>query len=304
MHVPRRIIMNPSRCFTRPDSSSQMEEQTLELRDRECPLFSGSRSAIRFQGKLALGFVLLSILLFASPVQGANFFEKLGLKPGAKSGSLAELTQEQMVGGLREALARGVQHAVTNLGKSDGFLKDAAVKIAVPESLEKVERGLRAAGQGALVDDFVLTMNQAAEKAVPVAASVLADAIRALTLDEARAILTSTNTAATDYFKRTSQTQLQEKFLPIVKQATESAGVTAAYKKMTGKSGGSGALGNLGSLAGSFLNKDALDVDGYVTRKALDGLFLKIAEQEKLLRENPAARSTDLLKQVFGALKK
>jgi hypothetical protein len=140
-------------------------------------------------------------------------------------------------------------------------------------------------------------MNRAAEKAVPEAAAVLSDAVRQMTLADAKAILTSTNTAATDYFRRTSQTNLHARFLPIVKQATEKTGVTAAYKRMMEKT-------SLGGFSASFLSKDAFDIDDYVTRKSLDGLFLKIAEQEKAIRENPAARTTELLQKVFGTVKR
>lgn len=243
----------------------------------------------------------LMVSMLAS-TQAASFLEKLGLKKTGKAGALVELTEEQMVSGLREALAKGVEHAVSQLGKTDGFFKDVAVFIPVPESLQKVERGLRVAGQGALVDDFLLTMNRAAEKAVPAAASVLADSVRSLSIAEAKSILNSTNSAATDYFRRTSETALRERFLPIVKSATETAGVTGAYKKMLGRVEGTGS-GVLGGLAAGLLKKDMLDVDAYVTGKAMEGLFHKIAEQEKALRENPAARGTDLLRKVFGSLK-
>ena len=112
--------------------------------------------------------------------------------------------------------------------------------------------------------------------------------------------LTGSDTAATDFFRRTSQTNLYARFLPIVQTATAQTGVTSAYKNMTAKSG----LGSLGKLGSSLLGQEAVDVDDYITRKALDGLFLKIAEQEKLMRANPAARTTELLQQVFGALKR
>jgi hypothetical protein len=124
-----------------------------------------------------------------------------------------------------------------------------------------------------------------------------------MSVTDARLILTSTNTAATDYFRRTSETNLYAKFLPIVKAATGKAGVTSSYKKMTEAATG-GSLGALGRLGGSLLNKDTLDIDGYVTHRTLDGLFLKIAEQEKLIRQNPAARTSEILQKVFGAISK
>jgi hypothetical protein len=248
-------------------------------------------------------------LAFAPLSHGSDLLDRLGLgnnksaNPPAASGIGGALTQDQMAGGLKEALASGVQHAVANLGKSDGFLKDAQVKIPLPDSLKKVEAVLRAAGQGGLADEFITTMNRAAEQAVPEGAAVLGDAVKQMSLADAETILTSTNTAATEYFRRTSDTKLQARFLPIVKAATEKAGVTGAYKRMTEKAAG-GTSGYLGGLTGGFLNKESLDIDSYVTRHALDGLFVKIAEQEKLIRENPVARTTDLLQKVFGAVGK
>lgn len=248
--------------------------------------------------------ILASILLLASRTQ-AGLFDLLKNQGAAAAGtnaanSLAGLSADQMAGGLKEALAKGVQQAVTALGKSDGFLKDAAVKIPMPASLERVEKTLRTLRQDKLADEFVTTMNRAAERAVPEAASVLGNAVKQMTIADAQAILTATNNAATQYFRRTSETNLYARFLPIVKSATENAGVTAAYKRMTDQAGGS--LGGLGAFGGKLLGVEAPDLDGYVTRKTLDGLFLKISEEEKNIRQNPVARTTDLLKQVFGAV--
>jgi hypothetical protein len=244
-----------------------------------------------------LFFVVLVVLLpNLQPVsQAAGFLERLGFKIRATP-SFA-LSNDQIISGLKEALARGVQHAVTNLGREDGFLNDVQVKIPLPDSLKRVERTLRALRQDQLADEFVTTMNRAAERAVPEAAAVLVDSVKQMTLADARAILQGSNTAATDYFRHTSETNLHARFLPIVKQATEKSGVTAAYKRMTDQSG-------LGALGASLFGKTMLDLDDYVTRKTLDGLFLKIAEEEKLIRENPTARTTELLEKVFGVARK
>lgn len=233
----------------------------------------------------------------AASARPANLFESLGLK---KSAGATALSEDQIIPGLKEALATGVQFAVTNLGREGGFMKDAQVRIPLPAGLKSVEKALRKLRQDQLADEFVATMNRAAEEAVPQAAGVLGEAIRQLTVADARAILTGPDTAATDYFRRVSETNLHARFLPIVKTATEQAGVTAAYKRMTAPGG----LGGLGNFGASLLGPESLDVDAYVTRKALDGLFLKIAEQEKLIRANPAARTTELLRQVFGSVKK
>jgi hypothetical protein len=245
----------------------------------------------------------------ASLCHGADLLERLspGKSKSTNSPPVAQmgsaLSPEQMIGGLKEALAKGVQHAITNLGRSGGFLNDLGVRIPMPENLQKIDKAVRALGQGQLADDFVTTMNRAAEQAVPEAASVLGDAIRQMTVADAKAVLTGTNNAATEYFRRTSTTNLQARFLPIVKKATEQAGVTKAYKLMTDKVN-LGGLRGLGALGDRISGQDALDVDAYVTRKALDGLFVKIAEQEKMIRENPVARTTDLLQKVFGAVSK
>lgn len=207
-----------------------------------------------------------------------------------------------MAGGLKEALGKGVEQAVANLGKTDGFLKDLNVKIPMPESLQKVEKTLRVLRQDELADEFVTTMNRAAEQAVPEAAAVLGDSVKQMSIADAKSILTGANNAATEYFRRTSGTNLHARFLPIVKAATEKTGVTSTYKRMTDKAGGG--FGGLGGLGAGLLGREAPDLDDYVTRKTLDGLFLKIAEQEKLIRENPVARTTDLLQKVFGAIAK
>lgn len=215
-------------------------------------------------------------------------------KPGVESSLAATLPQDQVSRGLKEALAKGVENAIAMLGKDGGFLTNLDVKIPMPASLKKVETVLRTLKQDKMADDFVITLNRAAEKAVPEAAAVLGDSIKQLTVADAQAILTGPNTAATDYFRKTSETSLAERLMPIVSKATSDVGVTAAYKKMMSKA----------SFAGTVLGPDSGDIDGYVTHKALDGLFLKIAEEEKRIRENPVARTTDLLKSVFGKLKK
>lgn len=240
------------------------------------------------------------ILAAGNSVRGASFLEKLGFgkKTAATSSNLAApLSNGEITSGLKEALSKGIQNAVKMLGQTNGFLQDPAVKIPVPDSMKTVERTLRTLHQDALADQFVTTMNRAAEQAVPEAAAVLGDAVKQMTLADAKDILMSTNQAATAYFRRTSETNLFERFLPIVKNATEQAGVTRAYKQMMGKASFGGF--SLDSVLGS----NTTDLDGYVTHKALDGLFLKIAQEEKQIRENPVARTTDLLQKVFGAVR-
>jgi hypothetical protein len=175
----------------------------------------------------------------------------------------------------------------------------------MPEKLQTVEKALRTMKQDKLADDFVTTMNRAAEQAVPEAGSVFTSALKQMTIDDAKSILSGPNDAATQYFQKTTQTNLYAKFYPIVQKATEKTGVTAAYKNLIEKATIGQGLGSIGSaLSGSLLGKDSMDIDAYVTNKAMDGLFKMVAEEEQLIRQNPVARTTDMLQKVFGALKK
>lgn len=206
-------------------------------------------------------------------------------------GGLTQLTQDEIAKGLKEALGKALQKSVADLGKPGGFLDNMKVRIPMPPQLEKVDKALRMMKQDKVADEFQVTMNRAAERAVPVGASVLATSVSQMTLDDAKAILKGPDDAATQYFRKTSTATLTERFLPIVKDATSQVGVTANYKKLMGNAG----------ILGNYLNKDVMDIDGYITRKSLDGLFVMMAEEEKNIRQNPAARTTDLLKKVFGS---
>jgi Protein of unknown function (DUF4197) len=204
------------------------------------------------------------------------------------------VSDNDIAAGLKEALGKGVKSAITSLGKPNGFLLNPRVKIPLPKSLQKLEKGLRVAGQGKSVDAFVASMNNAAEKAVPVAVDVFVDAIRQMSFDDARKILFSgEKDSATQFFRRTSEENLRGKFRPIVEEFTAKTGVTQKYKTMVGKAG----------FAARLLGQDATDLDGYVTQKALDGLFLLVADEERKIRENPIGRTTALLRKVFGILR-
>jgi hypothetical protein len=219
--------------------------------------------------------------------------------------TLASLSQDQMVQGLEDALAKGLQQAIARLGHDGGFLTNLNVKIPMPEKLQTVEKALRTMKQDKLADDFVTTMNRAAEQAVPEAGSVFTSALKQMTIDDAKSILSGPNDAATQYFQKATQTNLYAKFYPIVQKATEKTGVTAAYKNLMEKANIGQGLGSIGSaLSGSLLGNDSMDIDAYVTNKAMDGLFKMVAEEEQQIRQNPVARTTDMLQKVFGALKK
>lgn len=253
--------------------------------------------------------LLFASLLHATAHAQFNLLDELKKKATATNAlpTLGTLTEDQTAKALKEALAKGAERAVNQLGTNGGFLTNLTVKIPMPASLQRVDQTLRTLKQDALADAFVTTMNRAAEQAVPAAAAVFGNAIRQMTVADAKAILTGPNDAATQYFRRNSTNALHAQFLPIVKQATDAAGVTAAYKAMLAKAGPTaGLVQGFGAAFGKNLGLDAatLDVDAYVTGKAMEGLFKVVAEEEKRIRENPAARTTDLLKQVFGAVKK
>ena len=255
--------------------------------------------------------VAVLVVAFAPALARAGFFDSLksivsGTNESSTVSALAgtALSQDQMVGGLKEALGKGVEHAVASLGHDGGFLTNLAVKIPLPEKLQTAEKMLRLAGQNQLADDFVGSMNHAAEQAVPQAAAVFGDSIKQMSITDARNILSGPSDSATQFFRRTTQTNLFAKFHPIVAKATDSVGVTAKYKEMMGKVTGANMLGGLFGGSKPVVNLDAGDIDNYVTDKAMDGLFKMVAEEEKNIRANPVARTTDLLQKVFGSTAK
>ncbi|KXB29556.1 MULTISPECIES: DUF4197 domain-containing protein [Dechloromonas] len=193
--------------------------------------------------------------------------------------------------GVKEALAKGADYAVASLGKEGGFLGNSKVKIPLPGYLQKAESGLRMFGLGKQADQLIETMNHAAEQAVAEAKPILTDSIKKMSVQDAKGILTGGEDSVTQYFKRTSTEQLTAKFMPIVKASTKKLQLAEQYNSFAGKAASSGLIDQ----------KDA-DLDGYVTQKAMDGLFLMIAEEEKKLRANPVGAGSDLLKKVFGAL--
>ncbi len=210
----------------------------------------------------------------------------------ASSETVSALTNDEIIAGLKEALIKGTSAAVSLLGQHDGFLSNPDVRIPMPDSLRSVEKGLRRVGQDRVADRFIETMNRAAEQAVPVAADVFKDSVKAMTINDARKILSGPDNAATQYFRETGGDTLKDRFLPIVKDATENVELTAKYKNLVGK---------LGPVSG-LVDTSTLDLDSYITDKALDGLFLIVAREEKKIRDNPLERTTGLLKKVFAGL--
>ena len=209
----------------------------------------------------------------------------------AQAGALDAISSGDASAGVKEALAKGADYAVSSLGKNGGFLGNDKVKIPLPGYLQKAESALRMFGMGKQADQLVETMNHAAENAVAEAKPILVDSIKKMSVQDAKGILTGGDDSVTQYFKRTSTDQLTAKFMPIVKTETNKLQLADQYNKFAGKA----------ASAGLVDKKDA-DIDSYVTQKAMDGLFLMIAEEEKKLRANPVGAGSDLLKKVFGAL--
>lgn len=205
----------------------------------------------------------------------------------------ASLTGSEQVSGLREALTQGAKIAVDRLGKPDGFLGNPEVKIPLPKTLQKADKAMRMLGLRKQSEELVVSMNRAAEAAMPEAKAVLVDAVKQMTVQDATTILSGPDDAATQYFRRTSTPQLREKLLPIVQRTTAKVGVAQRYNSLAGKLSQTG-----------LVKSDNASIESYVTNKALDGLFLMIAKEEAAIRKNPLGQASSLLKKVFGTLGK
>lgn len=223
----------------------------------------------------------------------ANEVKKGGNTTTSGTSSVDALTDTEMSSGLKTALNQGVEKAVNSLGLVNGFFGNKEVKIPLPESLQKVEKGMKLIGMGKQSDDLVLKMNRAAEAAAPEAKALLIDSIKQMSLADAKAILTGPEDAATQYFKKTTSTQMGEKFLPIVSKATEKVQLAQTYNKYA----------EMGSQFG-VVDKEDANIERYVTNKALDGLYLMIAKEEAAIRKDPLGQASSILKKVFGAVAK
>ena len=206
---------------------------------------------------------------------------------------LENITNREAVAALKTALEKGSRAAVDQLGKENGFFGDTRVRIPLPESLQKAERTMRRLGMGKYADELVLTMNRAAEAAVPEAKQLFVDSVKKMSVQDAKGILTGGETSGTDYFKRTTTDQLRKRFLPIVQQATARVGVAQKYNSYADK-----------GVRFGLVKEDQANLDDYVTQKALDGLYFMMAEEEKKIRKDPVGTASSILKKVFGALLK
>lgn len=221
-----------------------------------------------------------------------GFLAAVVISVPAVAAGLESVSNAEAVSGLKQALADGSAAAVAKLGVENGFFTNPKVKIPLPPALQRVESALRFAGMRKQADDLVLAMNRAAEAAVPEAQALLVDAVKRMSVQDAKGILTGGDTAATDYFRRNTQTQLAKRFLPIVKKATDRVGLAEQYNSLAGQ----------GAQLG-LIRQDQSTIESYVTQKALDGLYLMIAEQEKAFRQNPLGATSDIVKRVFGSMR-
>ncbi|MGH7746749.1 MAG: DUF4197 domain-containing protein [Candidatus Dormibacteria bacterium] len=201
------------------------------------------------------------------------------------------MSSKDAAGGLRAALSEGIDTAVSQLGANNGFLNDPKVAIPLPPALEKADRALRMIGMSGEADELRATMNHAAEQAVAQAKPVFEQALRHMTLSDAKAILTGGDDAGTQYFRRTTRTQLTAKFRPIVAGETAKLQLASKYDQVAGKAAQFG-----------LISAQNANLDDYVTGKALDGLFSRIADEERAIRKNPLGQASSLIKKVFGAL--
>lgn len=240
--------------------------------------------------KAAFALLLLSSFFSqGAEAQLPKALDALKKMGGQATGGTASTSGSDITQGLKEALRIGTENAVASTGKPDGFLGNPLIKIGLPNQLQTVEKGLRLAGYGDRVDTFVTSMNRAAEQATPQAKAIFVDAITSMTIDDAKNLLNGGDTAATDFFKAKTSDKLYQAFHPVVDSSMNQVGTVQRYNALLSQAEGL-----------PFVKTQSLDVGDYVTNKSLDGLFLMVAEEEKKIRTNPAARVTDLLKNVFG----
>jgi hypothetical protein len=206
--------------------------------------------------------------------------------------NLDAISSSDATAGLRAALEKGAAVAVSTLGKTDGFFGNSKVKIPLPDSLQRYESMMRRVGMGKYADELILTMNRAAEAAVPEAKKLLVDAVKNMSVSDAKRVLTGGNTAGTDYFKRTTSEPLRQRFLPIVERATKKVKLAQVYEKYAAQ-----------GVQYGLISKENADLDAYVTQEALDGLFYMIAEEEKKIRKDPVGAGSNIIKKVFGAMR-
>jgi hypothetical protein len=238
-----------------------------------------------------IALVLAILLLVCSAAASrAAFLEDLSRNLGLSGTSTGGLDDSTIASGLKEALSTGTTRAVTSVSRQDGYFSNPLIKILLPEKIRTAADLLGKFGFQREVDDFVLSMNRAAEKAAPKATEHFVSALKAMTFDDARKILQGGNTSATDYFKRKTGDRIFASFKPVIAESMKDVGVAQSYGKMAESFNSIPFAGSLG----------APDLDNYITTRAVDGLFTMLGEEEKKIRTDPMARGTELLRKVFG----
>jgi hypothetical protein len=238
------------------------------------------------------------LIAVAGPVFASSSVEDLlksagGVLDSRSSGTTrgSAFSDAEVDGALKDALGVGAQRAIALLGREGGYLDDSQVRIRLPKSLRKAGDLMDRLGYGEVVTEFEEAVNRAAERAIPQTLDIVEQTVREMTLEDVQGILSGGDDAATTYLRKRAGDRLHEAILPVVRSSTDEAGATAAYKKFANQAAKS---------TGGLVSAESLDLDDYVADKALDGLFVKLAAEEREIRRNPAARSTELLKKVFG----
>ncbi|MGB9463747.1 MAG: DUF4197 domain-containing protein [Candidatus Acidiferrum sp.] len=278
--------------YTAPKRNARAKPQSTRDRAHFAPnqvQLSKLRSArgVTMRNILIIRWIIFgSVLsLLTMPVRG----QATELSERLVMGNQGILSDSKIASGLKEALQVGATNAVNLTGKRDGYFGNQVIKILMPKSLRPFERGLRAMGYGPKVDDFILSMNRSAEAAAPAAKKIFIDAILSMSFDDARKILSGGDTAATDYFKSKTTEQLTIAFRPVVEKTMDQNNVTQQYKQLVGQ-----------AQSIPFIKSPNLDITNYVVSQALNGLFYMLGQEERKIRKDPAAQTTNLLKQVFG----
>ncbi len=238
--------------------------------------------------KTKLFLILFILFVMVTTAQGGLLDQIKKLEQDIRKGN-SEPDIGIVAAGLKEALSTGTVNAVTSVSKIDGYLGNSVIRIPLPENAEKAAKVLSSFGMQKQVDEFIMSMNRAAEKAAPQAKALFINAIREMTFQDAMNILNGNDTAATDYLHSKTSEQLYTAFLPIVKSAMNDVGVTRSYKRMMDK-----------AVATRLVRREDVDLDNHVTNKALAGLFHMVGQEERKIRKDPAARVTDLLRKVFA----
>ena len=211
----------------------------------------------------------------------------------AHAGILDQFTQTDMTTGLKDSLQQGALAAVSKLGQENGFFANAKVKIPLPKAMQNAEKMMRTFGMKKQADDLVLSMNRAAEAAMPEAKELFVGAVKSMSVQDVKGVFSGGDDSATQYFRKSTEEPLRGKFRPIVVKAIEKVGLAQKYNAVAGK------MSKLG-----LVKENESNVENYVTQKALDGLFVMMADEEKAMRANPVKASTDIAKKIFDVLRK